>query len=127
MRDESPHIPWDPGEMEWFLAELIQGFTFSNGENPLVWVNTILIRANSLDQAYEKALKQGSLYDDTYANSNDVLVTVRFRGLRDLILIYEKLEDGAELSYTEYDDLNEEKIAAMVTPKEKLGPSLHTM
>jgi hypothetical protein len=46
---------------------------------------------------------------------------VSFRGLRDLYLIYDKLEDGAELIYEEYQEITEEEIAAIVTPKEKLA------
>lgn len=119
--DEAPYVPWVPQEMEWFLAELIQEHTFGNGDGPLVWVNTVLIRANSLEEAYEKALTTGSKYNDKYKNTDGDLVTVRFRGLRDLLLIYEPLEDGAEIAYTEYDEITEEEIAAMVTPKEELG------
>jgi tetratricopeptide (TPR) repeat protein len=107
--------------MEWFLAEHIQQFTFANGDNPLVWINTVLVKASSLEEAYEKAMHQGEPYNDTYLNSDQVEVTCNFRGLRDLYLIYEKLEDGAEIIWTEYDDLDEEQIAAMVTPKEKLA------
>ena len=36
-------------------------------------------------------------------------------------MIYGKLEDGAELLYTEYDDLNEEDISKMITPKSRLA------
>lgn len=48
-------------------------------------------------------------------------MTVRFRGLEDLYLIYDKLEDGAELLYTEYDDLTEDDVLKMITPKEQLA------
>jgi Domain of unknown function (DUF4288) len=121
MTEESPHIPWVPKDMEWFRADLIQEFTFSNGDGPLVWVNQILIHATSLEQAYEKALAHGYLYNDSYENSDGDQVTVRFRGLYDLYLIYDKLEDGAELLYTEYDEITEEEIQAMITTKEKLA------
>lgn len=112
---------WVPKDMEWFLAELIQQFTFANGDEPLVWVNTVLIKANSLDEAYEKALKRGESYDDTYTNTDGVEVRTTFRGLRDLFLIYEKLEDGAEILYEEIDDISEEEIVEMITPKDQLA------
>jgi hypothetical protein len=107
--------------MEWFRADLIQEFNFSNGDNPLVWVNQILIRADSLELAYTKALAYGELYKESYTNPDGEVVTVRFRGLEDLYLIYDKLEDGAELLYTEYDDLTEDDISKMITPKELLA------
>jgi tetratricopeptide (TPR) repeat protein len=107
--------------MEWFLAEHIQQFTFANGDDPLVWVNTVLIQATSLEEAYSKAMAQGEPYNHKFINTDQVEVTCTFRGLRDLYLIYDKLEDGSEIIWTEYDDLDEAQIAAMVTPKEKLA------
>ena len=112
------HIPKD---MEWFLADVIQQFTFANGDSPSVWVNTHLIRSTSPDEAFNKALIVGERYNDTYLNTDQVEVTSTFRGLRDLLLIYEPLEDEAEIIWTEYDDLSEEQIAAMITPRERLG------
>ena len=110
-----------PSEIEWFLAEMVQEFTFSNGDGPLVWVNTILINAVSLEDGYTKALQFGEQYNDTYLNSDHVEVTTRFRGLRDLFLIHDKLEHGAELLYEERDDLTEQQIAGMVKTKEQLA------
>ena len=111
---------WIPKEMEWFLADLIQQFTFVDGSHS-VYVNTILVRATSVEQAYEKALEFGKVYNHTFTNTDGEEVNVSFRGLRDLFLIYEKLEDGAELIYEEYEEITDEEIAAMVTPKEKLA------
>ena len=111
---------WIPKDMEWFLADLIQQFTFLDGSH-IVWVNTILVNANSVEQAYEKALERGNAYNYSFINTDQEEVKMSFRGLRDLYLIYDKLEDGAELLYEEYEEISEEEIAAMVTPKEKLA------
>jgi hypothetical protein len=111
---------WIPKDMEWFLAELIQQFTYADGSHS-AYVNTILVKATSLEQAYEKALKFGEAYNETFTNTDQEEVKVSFVGLRDLFLIYEKLEDGAEVLYSEYEEITEEEIAAMVTPKEKLA------
>jgi hypothetical protein len=112
---------WVPIDIEWFLAEPVQEFTFSNGDHPLVWVNTILVEAHSLDEGYEKAIELGSQYNDTYQNSDGVEVTTRFRGLRNLFLIHDKLEHGAEVLYEEFDSISEEEIAGMLKTKEKLA------
>jgi Domain of unknown function (DUF4288) len=114
---------WIPKDMEWFLAELIQQFTYADGTHS-VYVNTILVNANSLEQAYEKALGFGEAYNETFINNEQEEVKVGFAGLRDLFLIYEKLEDGAEVLYSEYEEITEEEIAAMITPKEKLAAFL---
>jgi hypothetical protein len=110
-----------PKDMEWFLADLIQQFTFVDGSHS-IYVNTILVKANSVEEAYKKALGFGEGYNSLASTDEDGKeVKVSFRGLRDLLLIYEELEDGAELMYQEFEKITEEEIAAMVTPKEKLG------
>jgi hypothetical protein len=113
-------VKWIPKDMEWFLAELIQQFTFLEGSHS-IYVNTILVKATSIEQAYEKALGFGQAYNYSFTNTDQEEVRVSFRGLRDLYLIYDKLEDGAELIYEEYEEITEEEIAAMVTPKEELA------
>jgi hypothetical protein len=110
---------WTPKDMEWFLADLIQQFTFADGSHS-IYVNTLLVKATSIEQAYEKALGFGDAYNYSFTNTNQEEVKVSFRGLRDLYFIYDKLEDGAELIYEEYEEITEEEIAAMVTPMDKL-------
>jgi hypothetical protein len=110
---------WTPKDMEWFLADLIQQFTFVDGSHSM-YVNTVLVKAASVEQAYEKALGFGEAYNYSFTNTDQEEVKVSFRGLRNLYLIYDKLEDGAELIYEEHEEITEEEIAAMVTPKEKL-------
>jgi hypothetical protein len=111
---------WIPKDMEWFLADLIQQFTFVDGGHS-IYVNTLLVQASSVEKAYEKALEFGKVYNESFTNTDGEEVKVSFRGLRDLYLIYDKLEDGAELIYEEYEEITEEEIAAMVTPMEKLA------
>ncbi len=111
---------WIPKDMEWFLAELIQQFTFLDGSHS-IYVNTVLVKSDSIEQAYEKALEFGKVYNYSFTNSDGEEVRVSFRGLRDLYVIYEKLEDGAEIIYEEYDEITDDEITAMVTPKEKLA------
>jgi hypothetical protein len=111
---------WIPKDMEWFLADLIQQFTFVDGSHS-VYVNTLLVKATSIEEAYEKAMGFGQVYNYSFTNTDQQEVKVSFRGLHELYLIYDKIEDGAELIYEEYEEITEEEIAAMVTPKEKLA------
>ncbi len=110
-----------PKDIEWFLAELIVEFTFENGDHPLVWVNTVLVNATSLEDGYEKALQLGAQHNDTYLNTDDVRVITRFRGLRNLLLVYDKLEHGAELMWEEFEDLTPGQVDEMISPKNELG------
>ena|SRR5438270_8556921 len=111
---------WIPKDMEWFLAEMIEDFSYADSEKHDVYVNTILIQAKSVEEAYAKALEKGEVYNSTYTNTDGITITTKFGGLRNLYLIYEKLEDGAEIIYEEIDDLTEEEVAALATPKEEL-------
>jgi Domain of unknown function (DUF4288) len=112
---------WIPKDIEWFLADMIQELKLAGEEESTVWVNTILVRATSLEEAYQKSLDHGKVYEHTYTNTDGVLVTSRFRGLRNLLLIYEKLEDGSEIMWKEHEDLTEQAIQEMLTPKQELG------
>jgi hypothetical protein len=116
-----PKTKWIPKDMEWFLADVIQELKVANAEDSAVWINTHLIRANSPDEAYEKALNLGKLYEDTWTNSDGEQVISRFRGLRDLLLVYEKLEDGAEIMWEEQEDVSEQDIQEMIKPRTQLG------
>lgn len=107
--------------MEWFLAEIIQQFTFANGDGPLVWINSVLVKANDIEEAYQKALKFGEAENSKYLNPDGVEVTSTFRGLKNLYLIYDKLEDGAELIYQEIDEITEEEITGMIKSKDELS------
>ena len=110
-----------PKDMEWFLAEMIQELKVGDNEDSTIWVNTILIKASSLEEAYTKSLEHGKQYDGAYTNTDGEPVITKFRGLRNLLLIYEKLEDGSEIMWEEYEDQTEQDIAELVTPKEQLG------
>jgi predicted nucleotidyltransferase len=65
-------------------------------------------------------MELGSDCEMEYLNPEDKKVTSLFRGLKNLLLIYDKLEDGAELVYEEEFDVPEETIQEWVTPKERL-------
>jgi len=107
--------------MEWFLAELVEDFSYEGSEKHDVYVNTILVRANSVEEAHAKALTFGERYNSEYTNTDAVRVTVKFGGIRNLYLIYEKLEDGSEIIYEEIEDLSADEVAALAKPKEQLA------
>lgn len=110
-----------PKHTEWFVGELVEEFNVAGKAENLVHINTNLIRANSPDVAYEKAIALGESANRTFTNTDGVEVTVRFRGLRGLYPIYDPLEDGAELLYEEREGMGDEEIARMVRPKEALA------
>ena len=56
-----------------------------------------------------------------YANTDGKHVHIRFRGLRQLSVIHEELEDGAELAYGEWVAVPEEELSCWVKPRERLN------
>jgi hypothetical protein len=86
-----------PKDARWYLAGLVLEHTVEGDPRNVVHVNTHLIEADSPDEAYQKANALGRAGELEYANSDGKQVRVAFRGLRDLDVIHEDLEDGAEL------------------------------
>lgn len=80
-----------------------------------------LMRAHSPEEAYDKALRLGQEEEITYENSDGKGVKIVFRGLTDLIGIYEDLENGAELTYEEEIGVKEDEIKKMLTEREHLS------
>ena len=107
--------------MEWFLADLIQELRVGDAKESTVWINTHLIKATSPEEAFEKATNLGKLCESSWTNTDGEKVVSRFRGLRDLLLIYEKLEDGAEIMWEEQEEISEEEIQEMIKPRALLG------
>jgi hypothetical protein len=103
-------VGYVPADAKWWLADLIIEFTFEGEAGNIVHCNLTLVRADSAEDAYSKSLRLGAENESTYANSDGKLVTVRFRGLRDLYVISDELDDGAELLYEEQTDVAEEQL-----------------
>ena len=84
-------------------------------------LNLNLIEAASPDEAYEKSIALGRAGESAYENAAGKLVRVVFRGLRDLFVIYEDLEDGAEILYEEKVGVPEDQLRTMVKERNALG------
>jgi hypothetical protein len=110
-----------PENTEWFIGELVEEFQAADQTENLVHINTILIKADSPEVAYEKALTLGESANRVFTNTDGVDVRVRFRGLRGLYPVYDRLEDGAELLYEKREGMSDEAIAKMVKRKEELA------
>jgi Domain of unknown function (DUF4288) len=114
-------MPYIPANANWWLADLIVEFTIEGEDGNAVHYNLTLVRADSADEAYAKAVRLGERHEVTFTNTDGKLVNVRFRGLRDLMVIHDELEDGAELLYEEEADVAEDRILAAIRPKHKLS------
>lgn len=110
-----------PENARWYLADVVIEHKIEEESRNVLHINTLLVRANSPERAYERALKLGKNAEHEYRNSDDKTVRVLFRGLRDLCVIYEPLRSGCEMIYSERIGLSEEETAKLVSPKDGLG------
>ncbi len=110
-----------PKDAKWYIAELVMEFQIEGDSRNVVHVNIVLIRADSPEEAFEKAEQLGREAEGTYKNPDNHTVTVTYRGIRDLNVIHDDLEHGAELMYEEKIGICEDKLQAMLTPKSELA------
>ena len=109
-----------PKDAEWFLADLVQEIRVAGSKRNIVDVNYVIIRAASPEAAFARANALGKQSAICYANELGKKVTIRFRGLRNLDVIYDPLEDGCEIMFEEKLGVSEKGIKKMVRTKGQL-------
>ena len=112
----------------WWIASYLMRFEWKDEDrgNPnrrcLAWENTIIVRARNRDQAYRKAVRFGRLQgeDRWSARVGGRTGRWRFEGLTHLLPIYDELEDGAEVLWTEHLHRPLRAVRRLVRAKSKL-------
>ena len=67
------------------------------------WENTVLIKANDLDEAYDKTVRIAEESTEPYnGGPNGVDVQWQFEGVTQILPVYEQIEDGAEIMWAEH-------------------------
>jgi hypothetical protein len=116
-----------PKRAKWYLAYLVEEIRVQGDKRNVVWINNVLVRANTREEAYAKARKLGKQRNISYKNTSGQKVTCRFRGIKRLSYVYEGLEDGAELGFEEHVGVAEKQIRRWMKTKRKLFmPVRHT-
>ncbi len=110
-----------PPDAKWYLAEIVEEFRIDGEADNIVHTNLVLIRADSPDEAYDRAIELGKPFNTTYLNPEGKTVSVTFRGLLDLNVIHDELEHGAELIYEERVAMSEEELRRWGSEKSELG------
>jgi hypothetical protein len=120
--------------MNWYAAHLILYFKRRKGSQTRfqVWENIVLIRADSSDEAYEKAEKRGhqeEAIDDETLTIGGHPSRLVFAGVRKVTLCQDehaRPTDGTEISYNELVLRSEAAIKKLVAgntvPVEVLSP-----
>jgi hypothetical protein len=109
-----------PPDARWYLADIVEEFRIESEPENIVHTNTILVRADSPEEAYQSALALGKEGEITYTNPEGKTVQVYFRGLRALNVIHGELEHGAELIYDKRTGMSESDLARWVSAKDDL-------
>jgi Domain of unknown function (DUF4288) len=87
----------------------------------LSWENTVLVRAKTFDEAYAKVVAIGKQNATRYRGGPDgVPVKWQYIGITDLLPIYEKIEDGAEIAWAERPARTLRKLRERAKTKEEL-------
>ncbi len=110
-----------PPDAKWWIADLVVEFSTEGEPQNRVQYKLTLLRADSADQAYSKALEYGRSNESVFINPEGKRVSARFRGLRDLFVIYDKLADGAELVADERVGVSEDEIVAGLRDRQHLS------
>ena len=79
-----------------------------------------LVRAWNAVEAYDKALRIGGGKAKQYLGEDGGLVSFIFRGLNDLVMVEEGLEDGSRILFRTQPEMVEQEIQHVVTPREYL-------
>lgn len=110
-----------PENARWYIADLVVEHRVDGDSRNLVHVNIHLIEAGSPEEAFAKAVKLGQESEFVYTNTDGKDVRAVFRGLRDLNVVHDPLEDGVELTYEESVDVPEAKLTSSLSSKDELS------
>lgn len=109
-----------PGD-HWYIAELILEINVAGAAVNVVQTSTVLLRAATPEAAYARALALGGQHDQHYRNSADAAVQVQFVGLGELRVVYDELEDGAELYSSERIGVSPTRLRRLVRKQARLA------
>lgn len=116
----------------WYVASYLLRFVELGSDNKdepdarfLSWENTVLVRAASLAEAYDKTVAIGNAAGKPYKGGPDGIdVQWVFEGVTQLLPVYEELEDGAEIMWVEHRSRKLRTLRKWVRPKKELLQSL---
>lgn len=110
----------------WYIVEIIEKCepVDRNEKQDLrrvtTWGNHHLIKADSPENAFDKAVKLGKEKNYKFINSDKIEMESIFVGIGELLPIYEDIEDGAELMWTDYGFISNRRTMKMPYEKKEL-------
>jgi hypothetical protein len=110
----------------WFIVEIIEKCepVKRNEKQELrrvtTWGNHHLIKADSPEKAFDKAVKLGKKAEYKFTNADKIEMEWIFVGIGELLPIYEDIEDGAELMWNDYGFISNRRTMRMPYKKKEL-------
>jgi len=110
----------------WFIVEIIEKCEpVKRDENQdlrrvTTWGNHHLIKADSPEKAFDKAVKLGKEAEYKFTNTDKVEMEWIFVGIGELLPIYEDIEDGAEIMWNDYGFISNRRTMRMPYEKKEL-------
>lgn len=113
----------------WYVGSYVSRFIelgSNRNEDPetrfVTWENTVLVKAKSLDEAYDKIDLIGREHSTPYKGGPDAMdVQWAYEGVTQVLPVYEKLEDGVEIMWSERKGIKLKNIRASVRQKGEFG------
>ena len=94
----------------------------SSGYAP-VWENTYFVKANHPIVAFDKGVKCAKK-DQEEIEFKGTMGKWSYIGIKEVLPIYEKIEDGSEIMWTDWGKSNLEETASKVLSKESFSESI---
>jgi len=110
----------------WYIVEIIEKYepVERNEKQELrrvtTWGNHHLIKADSPEKAFDKAVKLGKEAEYKFTNSDKIEMEWIFVGIGELLPIYEDIEDGVELMWNDYGFISNRRTMRMPYKKKEL-------
>ncbi len=110
----------------WYIVEIVEKCepVDRNEKQDLrrvtTWGNHHLIKANSPEKAFDKAVKLGKEAEYKFTNTDKVEMEWIFVGIGELLPIYEEnIQDGTELMWRDYGFISERRTKRLVFDKKE--------
>ena len=113
--------------LNWYTVELIQRFEICGAKQKknkkyIVWENLMLVKAKSIQEAYDKAYQYGEKtnlrdWETEYKGHKGSWV---FSGISAIAPVYEKFDDLAEIKWTEYMNVPMQEITSSILNKKDM-------
>ncbi|CAK8717902.1 MAG: protein of unknown function (DUF4288) [Candidatus Electronema aureum] len=112
-------VNWYVGSYLLRCVEVEQESKFDQEQQFLAWENTVLVKADSIEKAYDKIEQIAQSSTEPYqAGETAVLVQWLYEGITELLPVYENIEDGCEIMWRERRPVKLKNLRKLVRSKD---------